>query len=285
MSGPASITAPDIGRHVDALAGLGPRDPTSTEAIVRTLRYLTEQLTGWGYDVSVERYGSDLHEVNVLAGPPGADLADGVLEVGAHWDSVAGSPGADDNASGVAGVLEVAHALSTCDGVRFCFYGGEEDGLVGSAAHLDRVATTSEAVHGAIVLEMIGYRRTGPHTQRVPASLSGLVEAPTSGDFIAVVADPASGGYAAAFEQAALAQAPGLAVFVVTAPGAVAADLYRSDHVPYWLSGRPALQITDTAEYRNPHYHRPSDTPDTLDLDFAAQVARAVAGATLALAR
>src|SRR5262249_49244738 len=126
-----------------------------------------------------------------------------------------------------------------------------------------------------IILEMIGYRSTDPGSQRVPAALAGLIDAPTTGDFIAVVADPRAAPYAAAIERSA----GNLPVFGLTAPGPVVGDLYRRDHVPYWRSGRPALQITDTAEYRNPHYHRPTDTLDTLDLDFAAQVSRAVVGA------
>ncbi len=272
----------DIRRHVEALTALGPRDPGRGSAAAGALRYLTDQLQGWGYEVTVHRYGGAPHEVNLVAPRPGTDPAAPVLEIGAHWDSVPGSPGADDNASGVAGVLEVARALSTMDGlrrgVRFCLFGGEEDGFVGSTAHLDRAGDT---VDGAIILEMIGYRSGVPGSQRVPADLARLVDAPTTGDFIAVVADPASAGYAAAFAAGA---PPELPVFTLTAPGPVFADLYRSDHVPYWLSGRRAIQLTDTADYRNPHYHQPTDTLDTLDVEFAALVARAVTGAAATLA-
>jgi len=102
-----------------------------------------------------------------------------------------------------------------------------------------------------------------------------------AGDFIAVIADPASAPYSAVFAEVA---EPELAVFPLTAPGPVFADLYRSDHVPYWRAGLPALQLTDTAEYRNPHYHQPSDTLDTLDLEFAAAVARAVAATAVRIA-
>jgi Zn-dependent M28 family amino/carboxypeptidase len=273
----------DVGRHVEALTALGPRDPESGSAVAGALRYLTDQLKGFGYEVSVERYGGDLHEVNLLAEVPGTESAASLLEVGAHWDTVPGSPGADDNASGVAGVLEVARVLSTGGvrprtGVRFCLFGGEEDGLQGSTAHVERAG---DSIAGAVILEMIGYRSAQPGSQRVPENLARLVEAPSAGDFIAVIADPASAPYAAAFAEVA---APQLAVFTLTAPGPVFADLYRSDHVPYWRAGRPALQLTDTAEFRNPHYHRPSDTVDTLDLEFAAAVAQAVAATAVRLA-
>jgi aminopeptidase YwaD len=273
----------DIRRHVEALTALGPRDPGRGSAVAGALRYITDQLKGFGYAVSVERYGGDLHEVNLLAEVPGADSAAPVLEVGAHWDSVPGSPGADDNASGVAGVLEVARVLSSPAeqpraGVRFCFFGGEEDGFLGSTAHVERAG---DAIAGAIILEMIGYRSPQPGSQRVPENLAGLIEAPPAGDFIAVVADPASTPYAAAFAEVA---APELAVFTLTVPGGYFADLYRSDHVPYWGAGLRALQLTDTAEYRNPHYHQPSDLLDTLDLEFAAAVAQAVAATAVQLA-
>lgn len=266
------VTAAGIGRHITQLTAAGPRHPRrGSAAVAASLRYLTERFTGCGYRVSVERFGPELYDVNLLAEPAGA-AGPVALEVGAHWDTVDGSPGADDNASGLAGVLEVARVLGGSGRVRLCAFGGEEDGLRGSMAHVERLA----GAVGAIVLEMIGYRARGPGSQRVPADLAALVDPPPHGDFIAVVADEASVGYAEAFVAGAQAVAPDLGVYPVAAPAVILPTLARSDHLPYWSSGRRALLVTDTAEFRNPHYHLASDTIDTLDLEFAAEVTRAV---------
>ena len=284
----ATIGAAGLRHHLGALTAHGPRDADSTAAIAATLRHITDSLTGWGYRVVVERYGGDLADVNLLAELPGAEPHAAILEVGAHWDTVPGSPGADDNASGVAGALEAARALSLLGraqrGIRFCFFGGEEDGFLGSTAHLDRLDPNGAAVQGALVFEMIGYRTSQPGTQRVPAAMAGLIDPPTRGDFIAVVTDEHSADYATAFALSALSHAPELGILAVTAPAELLNTVSRSDHVPYWRSGRKALLVTDTAEYRNPHYHRPTDTTDTLDLEFAADVTRTVTAAAAHLA-
>lgn len=279
------IAGADIGRHVAALTERGPRHVECHHAVAAALRYITDQLDAAGYDVVVERYGSDLSDVNLLAMLSGAPTGT-VLEVAAHWDTEADTPGADDNASGVAGLLEVARVLSTLEGlnrtVRFCFFGGEEDPgpYAGSRAH---VARLTDVVDGAIVLEMIGYRDARPGSQRVPAV--PLRDAPPDrGDFIALVGDERAGGYLAALQHSAWAYAPDLPVVAIAGPVERLQAASRSDHVPYWHSGRRGLMVTDTADYRNPHYHRPSDTLDTLDLEFAAQVSRMVAGAVATLA-
>jgi Zn-dependent M28 family amino/carboxypeptidase len=276
------ITAETVGRHVEALTALGPRHPEG-QAVPATLRYLADELAAAGLAVEVERFGGDLHEVNLLAELPGG--AGPAVELGAHWDTVPGSPGADDNASGVAGVLAAARALAAGDPpprtVRFCLYAGEERGFLGSTAHVRRAAA---GIAGAVVLEMIGYRSTEPGSQRLPRGAAALVPGVDRGDFIAAVGDPSSAAYLHAFERAAAAHAPDLAVRTLTVPGLLRAAVSRSDHVPYWRARRPAIMVTDTADYRNPHYHRASDVAQTLDLEFAAAVARAAAGAVVALA-
>jgi Zn-dependent M28 family amino/carboxypeptidase len=280
------VTASDIERHVTALIGDGPRHEDNRDGVVGALRYVTEQLTGIGFEVTVERYGAGVHEVNLLASLPGMEPDSALLELGAHWDTVAGSPGADDNASGVAGVLEAARVLSRRGrprrGVRFCLYGGEEgqeNAFRGSLAHV--ASLPDGAVEGAIVLEMIGYRTTESGSQRIPEAMVGLLDAPSRGDFIAAVADEMSVEYAAAVESAARARS--LAVLPLVVPAFALPVVSRSDHVPYWLSGRKGLMVTDTAEYRNPHYHRVSDTVGTLDLAFAAEVSVVVTAAVAEL--
>lgn len=274
-----AIDAITLGRHIERLTALGPRHESNPAAVVAALGYVTSALESYGYRVERECYGRGVHEVNLLAERSGTGPA---IEVGAHWDTVERSPGADDNASGVAGLLEVARVFAAgappVRTVRFCFFGGEEYGLIGSLVHVARLDDRGADVEGAIVFEMIGYRDSRPGSQRFP----GEIEVPPGfdrGDFIVAVGNPASADYLAAI---AAGGHPALMVLPVDLP-ADGEHAGRSDHYPYWLSGRKGVMLTDTAEFRNPHYHRPTDTIDTLDLNFAARVTRAVAVALRAL--
>lgn len=282
-----TITAAALRRHVERLTAYGPRHRTNPTAVTVALRYLTECLASYGHQVVVERYGPDAHEVNLLTGVTGGgDLP--IVEIGAHWDSVPESPGADDNASGVAGALELARVFAGPAAprpLRFCFFGGEEDqpvGCTGSRAHVARLDAAGDRVDGAIVLEMIAYRDHRPGTQRFPADAAAAgVDLARFGraTFIAVVGNERAAGYLAAIEAAGRTQTPALPVLPVVLPADHTANGMRSDHYPYWLSGRSGVMVTDTAEFRNAHYHRPTDTVDTLDVDFAEQVTRTLADA------
>jgi Zn-dependent M28 family amino/carboxypeptidase len=261
------VTSPRrLREHVDALTAHGPRYE-DLPGVATCLRYITNQLTGMGLAVRVERYGGELHEVNLVAEIQGG-TSDDAVELCAHWDTIDDTAGADDNASGVAGVLEAARALRDLDlparTIRFCFFGGEQrPGFPGSAAHVRGVTPGTES----IVFEMIGYTTAG---QSYPPALAVVVEPPPRGDFIALVADDASQDLLTAFT--GHARQAGLPCYPLVVPDFARQAVMRSDHVPYWESGRRALLVTDTAEYRNPQYHRPGDTAGTLDYDFAAGV-------------
>jgi aminopeptidase YwaD len=258
------ISADRLRGHVAALVAHGPRCG-DLPGVPAALRYITDELSGLGLVVRVERYGSELHDVNLVAEIEGG-TSDDAVELAAHWDTVDGTPGADDNASGVAGVLEAARLLRDLDlparTIRFCLFGGEEDGFLGSTAHVRQITPDTES----IVFEMIG--RTSA-TQSAP---SFLLDPPTVGDFIALIANPASAGLADAFASAAAAHLP---TFPLVMPTEAMEVVLRSDHVPYWATGRRSLLVTDTAEFRNPDYHAAADTLDRLDLDFAAKVTAA----------
>ncbi|GAA3283274.1 MULTISPECIES: M20/M25/M40 family metallo-hydrolase [Dactylosporangium] len=259
------IEAKRLREHVEALTAHGPRFE-DLPGVPAALRYATDQLSAVGLKVRVERYGRELHEVNLVAEIEGG-TSDDAVELCAHWDSVETSPGADDNASGVAGVLEAARALRDADlparTIRFVLFGGEEAQFDGSAAHQAFITEKTES----IVFEMIGF--TGA-AQRLPEELEDYLEAPERGDFIALVADDNSQGLLARF--ARHLEVPSLPLVLPEFAKEVA---MRSDHVPYWEAGRRSLLVTDTADYRNPHYHRPSDTAETLNYDFAAAVVKA----------
>ena len=287
-----TITASRLGDHVLELTRHGPRHEDDPVVVAAALGYLTGCLTGSGYTVEREVYGPGHADVSLLATRAGTGAAP-LLEVGAHWDTIPTSPGADDNGSAVAALLEIARVTAAgpapARGVRFCVFGGEDGATaatacLGSTAH---VATLGGRVEGAIVLEMVGYRDSSPGSQRLPADLAAAVPPPVPdrGDFIAVLADPRAGRLLSTLvAQAALVE-PTLPVLPLTVPPAMGGTAARSDHYPYWTAGVPAVMVTDTAEFRNPHYHRASDVVETLDLGFAAQVARAVAAAVAELAR
>jgi Zn-dependent M28 family amino/carboxypeptidase len=286
-SGLAPIGPAHLRAHVTELTVLGPRHCTNPVSVTACLGYLRSQLAGHGHQARIERYGPAPDEVNLLVEIPGTRPGLPWIEVGAHWDTVEASPGADDNASGVAGLLEIARVLALLgqprQGVRLCLFGGEEGwpGFAGSIAH---VSTMDDRSEGVIVLEMIGYRSAVPGSQRVPDELSGMFQVPDTGDFIAVLGDANSADYVDAIEAAARREAPGLAVLGAVLPDALLPVVSRSDHVPYWRAGLKGVLVTDTSEYRNPHYHQADDVLAALDLGFAAQVSTMVAAAVVELA-
>ena len=207
---------------------------------------------------------------NVVVGDPRRAR----ILVGAHYDSIPGSPGADDNASGVAALLAAARALGPREGVCYVAFDGEEHGHVGSRALVAGLGGHRlEQVH---VLEMVGYASREPGSQRNP---SPLIQAPTVGDFLGLVGTHRSGPIldhvlATADCHAVPVQGLYLPDVPLEVIRQISHHLLRSDHAPFWRAGLPALMWTDTAEFRNPHYHRPTDTPETLDYEFLAGVTR-----------
>ena len=198
--------------------------------------------------------------------------------IGAHFDTVEGSPGADDNASACAVLLEVACHLSGSAGdrpIHFVAFNLEEEDLLGSRAYAAHLKATGQDILGAIVLECVGYASRVEGSQQKPAGVPAPV--PTVGDFLAVIGNDR----AQPLVEAMLAARPSvpelpLVPLIVPGCGEVLPDTRRSDHAAFWDCGVPALMLTDTANFRNPHYHQPSDTIETLDLDFMAKVARTV---------
>lgn len=210
---------------------------------------------------------------NVWAGDP----ATAKVLVGAHYDSVSGTPGADDNASAVAVMLAVARAIGRRPDALFVAFNAEESGLRGSREFVEGLGQNKlEAVY---ILEMVGYRDRRLNSQKNP--LRFMKGIPTTGDFLGVVAnrdallDNILTG-ANACNVPFIGLAIGELANSIDAIQAFSPHLLRSDHTPFWEKGIPAAMLTDTAEFRNPHYHGASDTPNTLDYDFMAEVAKAV---------
>jgi len=212
---------------------------------------------------------------NVVALPRGAG-AGPVTFVAAHYDSVPDCPGADDNASGLAVMLECARVLAgtgAAPPVGFLAFNAEEDGLLGSRDFVAHGLSTLPCRVGVThVLEMVGFR-DGARTPR-DLPLPWVPERLKVPDFIGLVANRRSN--AVVDRALRLPVSPAPRVMALKTWGErhrLVPDLARSDHFPFWCSGHPAVLWTDTGEFRNPHYHHPSDTPDTLDYAFRRDVA------------
>jgi len=250
-----------------------------------------------GYTVERHQYTTG---VNVIGVRTGTTTPAERVYISAHYDSTNGCPGADDNGSGVAGVLEAARVLSLDPHARtlvVACWDQEEGGLIGSSAYVSRATTAGEQIVASFVFEMIGYRSTEPNSQQTDPSLELVFPAQTAaieanqnrGDFILLIHDDAAASAAANFEAAAAS----IGLPTITLPvsdglkaSPFASGLRRSDHAPFWDAGFPAIQITDTANYRNPHYHcgSGSDAFADIDLAFAAlNIQATVAAAAAAL--
>lgn len=250
--------------------------------------YLAEQFSRLGWDTSrqtFQAWGGNYHNLVAVKVPSGdvTKTKSAPLLIGAHYDTVVGSPGADDNASALAVLLEVALALQTSALSRpiwivaFCL---EEQDLLGSRAFVSRMKESGQAFGGAIVLECVGYSDHTPGTQRTPSGIP--IAVPTTGDFLGIIGNESSRDLVDAVARSA-GRLPVLPL-VVPEVGAQLPDVRRSDHAAFWDQGYPAIMLTDTANFRNPHYHQPTDTIETLDIDFIVAVSETVVAAASALA-
>jgi len=252
-----------------------------------------DRLTMLGFEVELHEYATG---VNVIGRLPGTETPDEVVLVGAHYDHISDCMGADDNATGVAGVLEVARVLATADArprtLAIACWDEEELGLVGSEAWIESGQVAGETVVAYLNYDMIGYASDEPDSQTTPVGFDavfpeqyGEVEANDfRGDFILVVADD----LATAPSDAYLAHAAALGLPTISAVldafsknSDLFADLRRSDHASFWSVDIPAIFLTDTGEFRNEAYHcfGGEDTVDLLDFGFNARVVAATVGA------
>jgi len=210
------------------------------------------------------------HE-NIVLDLPGRG-SDGLVLVGAHYDGVPGSPGADDNGSALAVLLELARAFAAeppLRPLRLVAFDLEEQDLVGSRAYAAALHGRGEPLHLMLSLEMLGYRDSRPGSQRYPPGLRPFY--PDRGDFIGLIGNLRAIGSMRRIARAMRAAVP-CEWLTVPWRGRVLPDTRRSDHAPFWDLGYPALMVTDTADLRNPHYHAAGDRIETLDLDFLTAV-------------
>jgi hypothetical protein len=274
----------DVRRLVE---GFGPRDATHPENLDRVSEFLATALREAGGNIEAQPFSiGGLGYRNVIArfGPAtGARIV-----IGAHYDTAGPRPGADDNASGVAGLLALGRRLGRrlpSIPVELVAYSLEEPphfrtAGMGSAAHAAALARAGVPVRAMISIEMIGCFSDVPDSQEFPSALLKLFY-PSVGNFVTVVGRLGEGGVTRRIKQAMRAATP-LAVESINAPRFIP-GIDFSDHLNYWDRDYPAVMVTDTAFYRNPRYHSVEDTPDTLDYWRMAQVVAGLEAAVAAL--
>jgi len=285
----ASLAA-RLRRHVSHLAGeIGERHVLRPEALHAAERYIADTLRGLGYAVARQNYeaqGVDCAnlEATIAGGARGGEI----VLAGAHYDTVPGSPGADDNASGVAAVLELARLLRDAQPartVRLVAFVNEEPpfffwGEMGSKVYARAARARGDDIRVMLSLEMLGCYSDEPGSQDYPPLLKHFY--PKQGDYIAFVSNLRSRhALRRAFD--AFRAGCDFPAEKLAAP-ALVPGVSWSDQLSFWREGYPAAMVTDTAFYRYRHYHQPTDTPEKLDYDRMAQVVEGLARALQRLA-
>ncbi|MFO0794703.1 MAG: M28 family peptidase [Candidatus Brocadiaceae bacterium] len=228
---------------------------------------------------------------NIIATTGGSERE--CILLGAHYDAAWNSPGADDNASGVAVLLEAAGILSRQKlnrAVQCVAFTLEEPQLQTSSFrigsnHFVKEAKRSKRKYAAVlILECVGYTNKAPESQDIPPLVR--IPVPKRGDFLGVIANYRSKSLMKTFHRITSEYVPELNVISYKVPlsGYIIPQTRWSDHASFWNRGYPALMLTDTAMFRNPYYHTPHDTYEKLDFDFMVRVTRAAVSVILNLA-
>jgi len=279
--------------HVQALAGtIGERGLFRPDAYDAARDYIRRELIGAagpGGTVQTQAFPSRGHTcANLEVVRVGTDPALPCLVIGAHYDTVQGTPGADDNATGVAALIELVRALPAATHrrtLRLVAFANEEAPYFdtiehGSLVYARALKAAGERVHLMLSLEMLGFFSKKPGSQHYPPLLAAFY--PDRGNFIGLVSN--LGSRTRLLElAAAFAAASPFPVEHLASPEWVP-GVALSDHHSFWREGYPAVMVTDTAFYRNPHYHTATDTPETIDGDALAAVTAGLAGAVARLA-
>lgn len=247
---------------------------------------------------------------NIIVEIPGRTRPDEVLVFSGHFDAVPAAPGADDDGTGTVAMLEMARLLKDEPmqrTVRIIFFNLEEVGLVGSRAYVESIENEikgepepidpaasfgggakrkppTKRFLGMVSADGVGYFTDEPNSQRSPIPETKFFKPPTVGDFIALGGIGRHRKFSQALVKAMRAAAPGLKIVAADFLPFAPPDLLRSDHAPFLAAGVPAVILADTANFRSPHYHQPTDTVDTLDMERYTLVVRALVGAAYTLA-
>lgn len=266
----------------------------------RTEQLLADKLRALGYEVALDpidfiggggrREGEEPWN-NLVVQIKGRTLPNEVLIFAAHFDAMPNCPGAEDNGSGTAALLEMARLLKDRPmhrTVRLIFFNLEENGLVGSRAYVERNKERwdagEERVLGMVSLDMIGYYTDEPESQKSPIPPRGNFQPPTVGNFLGLGGILAHRWWSTALLRAMNESEPKLPTYALDFLPIAPPDLLRSDHAPFLAAGQPAVILSTTAEMRYAHYHRPTDTIDRIEPERYTLAVRALVGAAWRLA-
>lgn len=275
-------TARRLETHVAALCSHpAGRNYIEKEGLAAARAYIAAQFEASGYPVKHQEYQiSGDRFANLEVTRPGTTRPDEIVIVGAHYDAVIGAPGANDNGSGVAAVLELAARFKDAEfprSIRFVAFVNEEpphftQETMGSDVYARQAAQEKQKIVAMYSLETIGYFRADAGSQQYPPLFNLFY--PRAGNFIAFVGNLRSRDLVTrslrSFRAHARFPSEGIA-----APAFIP-GINWSDHWSFWKQGYPAIMITDTAPYRYPHYHSPEDTPDKVDYEKMVPIVRGI---------
>lgn len=276
--------------HVDRLAGLiGPRVLQRPKTIAAAIGYIENVWREIGHEVVHERYQALEYEAtNLVVEQRGTKRPDEIVLLGAHYDTVASTPGADDNASAVAVMLEVSRLLAGYAGkrtARYVAFACEEPPYfnidsMGSQHHAREARRRREKIYGMLCLEMVGYYRDELGSQSIPPGIPRWMHRmfPKRGNFLAAVGNLPSWKLCWQFRRGFKRGSPRMPLFSICLPEKIH-EIRLSDNSSFWDQGFPALMLTDTSFLRNPNYHQATDTPETLNYPQMTNVAYGVAAA------
>lgn len=275
--------------HVYKLAHeIGERSVFRYDNLEESARYITEGFESFGYDVEFQNYNLlDRAVKNIIATKLGIHRPEEIIIIGAHYDTCF-NPGADDNASAVAGLIELARFISdkkTSRTIRFIAFVNEEPPFfktedMGSRVYVKAAKQAKDDIKAVLILESIGYYSDKPNSQQYPP-LFGLFY-PNKANFIAVVGNFNSRRLVKDVVSSFRSKTD-FPIESVTTFGFVPGVDF-SDHWSFWEEGYPAVMITDTAFYRNPNYHRSSDTYEKLNYESMAEVVKGLTAVLTTLA-
>jgi Zn-dependent M28 family amino/carboxypeptidase len=257
------------------------RDPyLATQGHFYVQQYIQQELSQWG-TVTVQPFqvrGMSLQNLVLdLPTPPQSPLRPPIL-IGAHYDAVPNSPGADDNATGVAVLLELARWFSAVPPrypIRLVAFDFEETSYELAGSTYYALSLQQTPLRLMIALEMLGYRTTAPNSQQYPAGLQYFY--PNQGDFIGFIGNLKTIPDLLRLSRAMRKTGTPSAWLPAGHRGMIVPATRRSDHAVFWDLGYRALMVTDTSFLRNPHYHLPSDRLETLDLEFLTGICQGLA--------
>lgn len=246
-------------------------------------QYLTQQLEQWG-TIKIHEFQvrGKIHQNLILNLPSLSLLRKGTVApilIAAHYDGVPGTPGADDNATGVAVLLELARIFAAEPlkyPVQIVAFDMEEYGLLGSKQYAADLKQQQQPLHLMLSLEMLGYCNSAPNSQRYPAGLERFY--PNQGNFIALIGNLSTIPDLIGISRSIRKSGTPSEWLPVPNRGLIIPQTRLSDHSSFWDRGYKAIMVTDTSFMRNPHYHQMSDSIDTLDLDFLTGVCRGLEG-------